>query len=156
VSAAAILAALVMLPVCWDDRREEARSERLQDVATAIDVAASGDDGLAALLVTVGYHESRFCRSAHAGGRRGRGEGIWQIEAGSRRQRPFSGLGLAATTHAAGEAAWLLRHSWQCGSGPAARLTAYAGRTCGEDWPTLRERVATYWWALTRLRKAEK
>lgn len=142
-----MLAALQALPGCWADRHapEGAKATQHAYISRAIAAKAETVDE-AAYLVTIAYHESRICLNTHAGLARGRGRGLWQIECASRRLPPFEGLSYEATEHAAGEALWMIRHSWQCGNQPKDRFTAYAGRACGVSWPTMAARVRTWYW----------
>jgi hypothetical protein len=147
----AVLALLLALPTCWADRAEPGRVERLGTIAHAIE-ASTPSVTVRARLIATAYAESRFCRSVHAGTRKGgRGEGLWQIEPGSHRSRPYSGLTPGATDAAAASAAYLLEHSAQCGPGDAAVLTAYAGRPCGVPWASIQTRVNLTAWARRRL-----
>src|SRR4051812_39014835 len=127
VSAAAITALLLELSTCYAERNDPARVEHLTLQAEAIAaVSASPDE--AAALVAIAKHEGNFCWSVATGRiKGGPGEGPWQLEPGSHRKRPYSGSDLPSLSHAAGEALWLWRHSWQCGPSPAARFRAYAG-----------------------------
>lgn len=158
IDASTVLRVLLQLPVCWADRDEPPaeHAARFEVIATAIARAAEPTRNpvdTAAMLIALGYRESRLCRAVHAGHRRGGvGEGLWQLEPGSRRVRPFSGLSLEATEHAAHQATWLITHSYSCGARPAQRFTLLAfGRCAPGSWPTQRERVQTYWWAVREL-----
>ncbi len=146
-----VLALLLALPVCWADRAEPDRAERLATIAHAIEAAAP-DRTTRARLIATAWSESRLCRAVHEGRRRGGpAAGLWQLEPGSHLHGPYAGLSTEATDAAARSAASLLSRSQQCGSGDAAVLTAYAGRPCGKPWPSLRERVSTCQWARARL-----
>lgn len=153
VAAYAIHAALLALTPCWADRDDSRKAGQLETIAVAIATVASTVDD-AAGLIAIANSESKFSLRVHAGLTGGRGRGLWQLELGSRRKPPFVGLSLADTTHAAGEALWMWRHSWQCGRTLAARFTAYAGRECDTVWPTLHERVNTYYYARGRILRA--
>lgn len=145
----AILTILLALPICWQDRAEPDHGLRMARIARAI--AAQSVD-VRAQLIVVGYYESRFCEAVHAGRKgTGRAAGLWQIERGSRRPGPYSGLSDGETLAAAESAAWLLEHSHRCGHTDAAILTAYAGAPCGSDWPTLSARVKLLRWVRGRL-----
>lgn len=101
----------------------------------------------AAALITIAESESALCADVHAGSRRGwSGIGLWQIEPGSNRRPPFAGLSLEDTTHAAGEALWLWRHSWQCGPDLVSRFKAYGGRPCPVAWLGGGARARLYRW----------
>jgi hypothetical protein len=83
----------------------------------------------AAALASIGDHEGRWCWAVATGRiKGGPGEGPWQLEPGSHRKRPFSGSDVASLSHAAGEALWLWRHSWQCG--PALQLASAPTPAC--------------------------
>ncbi len=148
----ALLAVLLSLPVCWADRGVPAneKASQLATIAGAM-VEHTSDPTELAYLTSIAYHESRFCLAVHAGRTRGPGRGLFQLEPGSRRRPPFTGLSADATAHAAGEALWMVRHSHQCGESPEGRFTAYAGRACGTAWPTLRSRVALWYTVRARL-----
>lgn len=150
--AEALLTVLTSLPVCWADRGVPAneKASQLEVIAAAL-LARTQDPSELAYLTSIAYHESRLCIAVHAGRVRGRGRGLFQIEPGSRRVPPFTGLSFEATEHAAGEALWMVRHSHQCGSTPADRFTAYAGRECEKYWPSLRSRVALWYSVRARL-----
>jgi hypothetical protein len=159
-SAAHVLTVLLAMPPCWADRDAApgAKEAQLTDVAHAVADASGGSRHMSGLLLTIGYHESRWCLAVHSGARRGgRGEGLWQLEGRHHGAGARSGLGLEATTSAARLAAAHLQRSYQCGRGVEALLTAYAGRPCVqalEGWPTLGARVSGYWWAVSALRRA--
>lgn len=169
--AAPVLAVILAQPVCWADRAlpVEVKRDQLGVIADAI-AEASDTPERAALLITIGYHESRWCIRVHAGIKRGgAGEGLWQLEGAHHGDGSRSGLSRYETADAALLASAQLDRSYQCGSSPAAILTAYAGRPCwqsasdprypgdtgvewGYGWPTLTSRVRTYRWALGRIR----
>lgn len=124
---------------------------RLTVIAHAIaSVSESVDD--AAGLLAIGDAESRWCERVHAGrARGGDGVGLWQLERGSHRAPPFAGLCVADTVHAAGEALWIWRHSYQCGGALSSRFESYAGLRCDVAWRGAARRVAFYTWATWRL-----
>lgn len=147
-----VLLVLARLPLC---HRDPPTFERLSVIAAAIATVSDTTDDAAALL-TIGQHESAWCLDVHDGRARGWGAmGLWQIERGSRRVPPFFGTSLDDTTHAAGEALWLWRHSWQCGRSAAARFRAYGSAPCGSSWPGAESRArmfATLSWRLASQR----
>lgn len=181
VTAAIVFAVLQRQPRCWADRKVDPAVKTLQlnTIAVAIDTVAPTVER-AAYLIDIGYQESRWCIDVGSGQRRGgRGEGYWQLEGSHHAAGARSGLSLEATTSQAALASAALRLSRQCGAGPAAVLTAYAGRPCyqaeewylpptdrprscsvgvdcvrQEGWPTLDARVKGYWWAVSALRRA--
>lgn len=152
-----VLAFLIALPVCVADRpHPEAKAAQLATIATAIELATPVPEERAA-LVTIAWFESRLCLAVHAGSvRGGSGEGLWQIEPGSRRTRPFAGLGGAATEHAAAEALWVWRHAGPCAVGLPARFRWYAGLGCRpSSWRGAEPRAAFMVRTLAYLRKPE-
>ena len=154
VSTAAVLVVMQALPSCWADREDPRKPEQLQNLAAAI-AQASPNPLRAAFLVAIGYHESRFCLRVHSGVDTGPGRGIWQLEGQSKRyQGPFVGLTPEETGNAAWVASQIIGRSAQCGSRPADVFTAFAGRACGTVWPTLADRVRTFWFVSARLHRA--
>lgn len=152
-----VLAFLIALPVCVADRpHPEAKAAQLATIAAAIELATPEPEERAA-LVTIAWFESRLCLAVHAGRvRGGTAEGLWQIEPGSHRRRPYAGLSELATEHAAGEALWLWRHAGNCRSGLPARFRGYAGLGCGpSSWKGAAPRAAFMWRTLAYLRKPE-
>ena len=155
---AAVLALLLRQPVCWADRRvpQADKQGQLAAIATAI-ADASPTVERAAYLVAIGWHESRWCLAVGSGAKRGgRGEGYWQLEGSHHAPGARSGLSLEATRSAALLASAQLQRSQQCGKSPAAVLTAYAGRPCGQasgGWLTLTARVRTQRWAAYELER---
>lgn len=139
IAAAAVLRVLLALPVCYG---EEPDPERMVVIAESIAAVSTTRDDAAGLLA-IGTAESAWCESVHAGRKRGGlGVGLWQLEPGSNRRPPFAGVSLDATTHAAGEALWLWRHT--------TRFGAYAGLGC-RSWSGARRRAGLYVWFLGRL-----
>jgi len=149
IPAAPLIALLLSLHTCAREPQTPARAERVTMIAESIaEVSDTPDD--AAGLAAIAVNESSLCEDVHAGKRKGGpGEGLWQIEPGSRRERPFSGLDAASTRHAASEALWLWRHTRGCRS-LAARFGAYAGLGC-RAWPGARARVGIYGFVTMRL-----
>jgi hypothetical protein len=154
-----ILAYLLALPVCYQDRHvlPEVKAEQLSTVAAAISTLAR-DESEAALLVSVAWHESRLCLATHVGETSGRGRGLYQIERASRAPsagKGYVGLTWSETLLATQAAVHVLRRSYQCGQGPRGRFTAYAGRPCHTSWPTLSERERTYYHVLSKLKPSK-
>ena len=146
IPAGPILSVLLQLPACYEDRFDSSYPERMATIAYSIASASSNYDDAAA-LVTIARFESGLCRVVHSGARRGGpGEGLWQLEPGSNRVRPFSGLSLESTEHAAGEALWLWRHSHQCGPSLESRFRGYGGRPCTSKWDGASRRARFYYW----------
>jgi len=140
-SAAAVLAVLLQLPPCYAERNDPLRPAHLGILAEAIE-AATPELPEQAALITILEFESAGCWSVASGRRRGgRGVGPWQIEGGSNRTPPFAGVTLEPLAHAATQALWLWRHSWQCGGSLTARFTAYAGVRCSTLWRGARARA---------------
>jgi hypothetical protein len=141
---APVLAFLLARPVCFGEHHDPAR---LETIATAIAAVSNTRDDAAGLL-TIGTFESHWCERVHSGRVRGwSGQGLWQLEPGSHRHPPFAGLSAEATTHAAGEALWLWRHSYSYGASLEARFRCYGGQR--EGWRGAGPRAAFYWkaWA---------
>lgn len=165
---ALLLAILLALPVARHDLDEPARKrEQLETVATAVAVAAErvrwqGDQrDLAALLVTVGIHESHWELAVGAGNCRpgmcdrdrfGRARAVsyWQLHANpwtlpQERWERLAGLELEPTTLAAIEAALALKRArGMCGPDVRKILSAYAGLGCRRMLPDADKREATY------------
>lgn len=154
VSSAAVLFAMSGLPQCYVDREDPRKPGQMQSIAEAIAHAAPSPRR-AVFLIVIGYHESRFCLRVHSGDHPGRGRGLWQLEGQEKRyQGPFVGLTPEETGNAAWVASAIIGRSTRCGLAPAAVLTAYAGRACGTDWPTLADRVRTFEKVSSRLQRA--
>jgi hypothetical protein len=81
------------------------------------------------------------------------GAGPWQIEPGSNRPPPYAGESLPELTHAARQALWLWRHSWQCGHSPEARFRAYAGTSCSSAWAGAHARTQVLFFATSYLKR---
>ena len=159
---ASLLFAMQGLAVCHADRADARKPEQLDTIAEAIVVASErvrwrGDRRvLAALLLTIAYHESKLCLDVHDGKRGMNGAlTLWQIERGSRLTGYRAGLSLEDTISAAFAAATLLARSFQCGSSPAAMFRAYAGARCDAEFPTLRARTRTFYWLRQRMARVE-
>lgn len=154
-TAAAIIGLLLSRPPCYIERNDPDRVAHVTLQAEAIAaVAATAEE--AAALASIGDHEGRWCWDVATGKRKGGpGEGPWQLEPGSHRPRPYSGADVASLSHAASQALWLWRHSWQCGPSAAARFRAYAGLPCDSKWDGAAKRARFYYWALWQLKKAE-
>lgn len=155
----AVLVVLNVQPQCWADRNVEPSVKRDQYETIAVAIAeASPNLSRAGYLLTIGWHESRWCLDVHSGKERGgRGEGNWQLEGKHHGSEPRSGLSLGATRSSARLASRHVQRSFQCGSKPEQVLTAYAGRPCWQaklGWPTLTSRVRGYWRAVSALRQA--
>lgn len=159
---ASLLFAMQGLAVCYADRQDPRKQAQLETIAEAITVATErtrwrGDRvSLAALLLTIAYHESKLCLDVHAGKRGMNGAlTLWQLERGSRLTGYRAGLSLEDTISAAVAAATLLARSFQCGSAVDGMLRAYAGAKCGVEFPTLRARVRTFHYLRSRMARVE-
>lgn len=143
IAAAAILRVLLALPVCQGERQDP---ERMAIIAAAISSVSNTRDDAAGLLA-IGTAESAWCESVHSGLRHGwSGVGLWQLEPGSHRRPPFAGLSIEDTTHAAGEALWMWRHSYTCGPSLVDRFKVYGGRPCAVAWLGGGARARLYRW----------
>lgn len=150
--AAALLVVLVAFPRAMSDREElpETRAERLGKLATDIADASLGARwrgdrrDLAALLVTIAWHETRIASTFQRTEKRGMGgaQGPWQIEPGAH-SKGDPRLASTAAEH--------LSRSWQCGSGPRGWLTAYAGVPKCAHWNGITARVRTFYWVRSKL-----
>lgn len=155
VSYEAIHYALEKLPIAYEDRNDSYKPEQLRIVARAIESATqmvrwpeNDRVSLAAYLVSIGYHESRYTIRIHAGVPKAHSYGNWQVEPLPHRVRRVDLIGLTfkETESSALIAAGVLAKSWQCGGRPQDIFSAYGGRACKTDWKTLKSRVSTFWW----------
>jgi hypothetical protein len=149
-----VLPFLLSLPTCVADVGSPVKEAQLAVIAQAIEAATPRLEERAA-LITLAWFESRLCLAVHSGARLGGdGEGLWQLEPGSRRERPFSGLGAAETEHAAGQALWLWRRSHCRGQGLPARFRVYAGLGCApSSWAGAAPRARFLAWVAAELRR---
>lgn len=160
---AAVLYAITGLTPCWADRGDIRKPAQLETIAEAITVATErarwrGDRMvLAALLITIAWHESKFCLAIHEGKPGMAGAlTIFQIERGSRLKGYRAGLDLDSTISAATAAADLLSRSHQCGESPISFFRAYTSAACDAEFPTLHARVRTFHVVFARLVRAGK
>lgn len=158
---ATIQTILVSLAPCYAETRPgpwyespEVRLARLALVAKAIGSVARTIDDVAG-LITIAEFEAGYSLRVQAGAIPGLGRGLWGIEPGSNRLPPFEGLGLDATTHAAGEALWLWRHSYQHGANPEARFASYAGLSQAH-WSGAAPRARFFRWVAYRVVLAQQ
>lgn len=146
IAAAPVLRVLLALPTCFGEQPDTAR---LETIAVAVATVSDTRDDAAGLLA-IGTAESRWCASVHSGERQGwSGIGLWQLEPGSHRHPPFAGVSTEATTHAAGEALWLWRHSYSYGPSLESRFTVYGGQRHG--WTGATKRARLYRWISWKL-----
>lgn len=151
------------LPVAYQDRLDaEAKDRQLQTIATSIRAATEATEykgtklELTTYLISIGYHESRFRIKVHQGYLKAYSYGVWQVtpHAFHVKREQLIGLSQEETDSAALIAAYAIAKSFNCGNTPAGHFTAYYGGVpCGTKWKTLDERVNTYWYVYTTLRK---
>jgi hypothetical protein len=158
--AAWVKAALESLPCFVEDRGDPQKNEQLDTIAAAI-AEVSRDAPRpprewAALLLTIGYHESTFSLRIHRGQckpyecDRGRARSAWQLHKNLFTAPIWDELhGLqhtAVQVKAASDA--LKRAYFTCSRSGVpwlqATLNAYAGRRCSAEWPGLGQRVSTF------------
>ena len=168
VSTEAIHHALIALPVAVADRKDSYKPQQLKTIAIAIQAAtesARWPDNqratMAALLVTVGYFESRYALRIHDWNpkRYSYSYGIFQVtpQAHGVQRHELVGLTIAQTTRAATIAAGVLSKSRQCGDTPHGWFTAYYGGVkCGVPWRTLEARTNTFWYVRALIVKYDR
>lgn len=176
-----LLSAIAALPTFHEDvspelsQQKEAQAQMIATAVTqAVDEASgwpSSKQELAALMVTIAWHETKFSLRIHDGRckplecDKGRARGLWQLQA--HRSLPkerwllVAGLNPDATRVAAREAATaLVRSRRMCGVATrggdwvGATIAAYAGRGCGGRLPDLRARTRTYRYLLSLAARA--
>jgi hypothetical protein len=158
--AAWVRAALEALPCFHEDRGNAEKSAQLDTIATAIAEvsreAPRPPREWAALLLTIGYHESTFSLRIHRGEckphecDKGRARSAWQLHKNLFTAPVWDQLhGIEHTdiqVRAASDA--LKRAYFTCGRSGVpwlqATLNAYAGRRCSAEWPGLDRRVRTF------------
>lgn len=158
--AAWVRAAMDALPCFHEDRGDVAKSKQLDVIAAA--VAEVSRDAprppreWAALLLTIGYHESTFSLRIHRGEckpyecDRGRARSAWQLHKNLFTAPIWDQLhGIehtAVQVRAASDA--LKRAYFTCNRSGVpwlqATLNGYAGRRCSAEWPGLDLRVGTF------------
>lgn len=158
--AAWVRAAMDSLPTFVEDRGDPNKAAQLDAIAAAI-ADASRDAPRAprewaALLLTIGYHESTFSLRIQRGEckphecDRGRARSAWQLHKNLFTAPIWDQLhGIENTTiqvQAASDA--LKRAYFTCSRSGVpwlqATLNAYAGRRCSGEWPGLDQRVSTF------------
>lgn len=153
-----IMRALLSLPTFHEDTgAEHAQEKRAQliTVANAIGAAAKGDKDLAAMLVTVAYHESAMSLRIHAGQCKpsecdhGLAASIFQLHSSKRipldEWATLASLDPEATKLAAKRAAQMLIGArYICGRDPARIMTSFAGLRCDAPWAGLAPRLQTF------------
>ena len=158
--AAFVRAAMESLPCFIEDRGDPGKAAQLDAIAVA--VAEVSKDAprppreWAALLLTIGYHESTFSLRIHRGEckphecDRGRARSAWQLHKNLFTEPIWEQLhgieNTAVQVRAASDA--LKRAYFTCSRSGVpwlqATLNAYAGRRCSAQWPGLDQRVSTY------------
>ena len=148
------------LPVYHEDKGSSDKDAQLDAIASAV-AKVSRKAPLpprqwAALLLTIGFHESTFSLRIHAGNckpkecDRGKARGPWQTHRNMDNAAMWDKLhGIVNVDHQVWAADRLLRRvartcSNQAGINVPGILTAYAGRRCFQDWPGLNERLNTF------------
>jgi hypothetical protein len=151
-----ILAMIMALPTCYKDRQDLRVPDFLATEAYAI-AAEARDVDEAAALGSIMHHEAANCirvqtKYTHSGA-----YSVFQLE-GKRHlyPQPFLGLNYNPVHNAVYAAVDTWRHTWNCGPGFANRMTSYAGKPCGVEWKTLRERTNTFWYLRSVLVKEIK
>lgn len=133
-----------------DDQREpeDAQRARIDATGRAIDHAASTPHGRA-LLLAVGWHESRFSHlvcQGHETGDDGAAWGCWQSWDRDR-SGGIEGQAIRARVHLRKAGNWCAARGHERLKGA---ISLYAtGKTC--EWPGADERAATYWAMRRRL-----
>lgn len=166
-----LLAAIAALPVFHEDVGADlvaTKQDQAEMIAGAIAHSVEGAQGwpgtereLAALMLTVAWHETRLSLRIHDGRcrplecDRGRARGLWQLHVHrslpKERWLRVAGLNRESTDNAAHEAAIaLIRSRRMCSIATRGRdwvgatLTAYAGLGCGGRLPDIGSRIQTY------------
>lgn len=158
--AAWVRAAMDALPCYVEDRQDPDKSAQLEAIAAA--VAEVSKDAprapreWAALLLTIGYHESTFSLRIQRGQckpyecDRGRARSAWQLHKNLFTAPIWDQLhGVENTKVQVRAASDALRRAYfTCSRSGVpwlqATLNAYAGRRCSGEWPGLGQRVATF------------
>jgi hypothetical protein len=158
--AAWVRAAMDALPCYVEDRNDPDKSAQLDAIAAAVAEvskdAPRAPQEWAALLLTIGYHESTFSLRIQRGQCKpyecdhGRARSAWQLHKNLFTAPVWDQLhgveNTAIQVRAASDA--LRRAFFTCSrSGMPwvqGTLNAYAGRRCSAEWPGLDQRVATF------------
>lgn len=158
--AAWVRAAMDSLPCFIEDRGDPAKTAQLDAIAAAVaevsrDAPRSPREW-AALLLTIGYHESTFSLRIQRGECKpfecdhGRARSAWQLHKNLFTAPVWDQLhgieNTAVQVRAASDA--LRRAYYQCNRSGVhwvrATLNGYAGRRCSAEWPGLEQRVSTF------------
>jgi hypothetical protein len=165
-----VSAAASSLPVYFEDKAPELESAKASQLASVAAIVAEVSQSKAprppqewaALLLTVGYHESTFSLRIHRGECRprecdaGRARSAWQLHRNLYTAPVWDQLfGLEHTEAQVRAADGMLRRAYHTCSRSGvpwlqATLSAFAGKRCGADWNGLAPRVAT-WSRLVRV-----
>jgi hypothetical protein len=158
--AAWVRAAMESLPCFHEDRGNPDKSAQLDAIAAAVAEvsrdAPRAPREWAALLLTIGYHESTFSLRIHRGEckphecDRGKARSAWQLHKNLYTAPLWDQLhGIEHTqvqVRAASDA--LKRAYFTCSRSGVpwlqATLNGYAGRRCSAEWPGLDQRVSTF------------
>ena|GEM_PF-1449643 len=158
--AAWVRAAMESLPTYVEDRGDPDKSAQLDAIAAAIaDVSRDAPRSpreWAALLLTIGYHESTFSLRIQRGQCKphecdnGRARSAWQLHKNLFTAPVWDQLhgveNTAIQVRAASDA--LKRAYFTCSRSGVpwlqATLNGYAGRRCSAEWPGLDQRVSTF------------
>ena len=155
-----VRAAMESLPTYVEDRGNPDKTAQLDAIAAAI-AEASKDAPRpprewAALLLTIGHHESGFSLRIQRGECKpfecdhGRARSAWQLHKNLYTAPVWDQLhGIENTTIQVKTASEALKRAYFTCSGSGepwlvATLNGYAGRRCGGDWPGLHLRMATF------------
>lgn len=158
--AAWVRAAIDSLPCFIEDRGDPDKSAQLDAIAVAIaDVshdAPRPPREWAALLMTIGYHESTFSLRIHRGQCKphecdnGRARSMWQLHKNLFNAAVWDQLhGIENTAIQVQTASDALKRAYfTCSRSGVpwlqATLNGYAGRRCSAEWPGLDQRVSTF------------
>ena len=176
-----LLTAIASLPIFHEDVGEKfatQKHDQAQMIASAIEKAVEQSTEwpdspreLAALMLTVAWHETRLSLRIHDGLCKphecdnGRARGLWQLHVHRSLPRErwlqVAGFPPENTTRAAQEAAIaLVRSRRMCAVATRGRdwlgatLTAYAGGGCGGRLPDVKARIKTYRRLLTLVQRS--
>jgi hypothetical protein len=152
--------AIHKLPVYYEDKDNSEKEVQLNAIAAAV-AKVSRKAPLpprqwAALLLTIGFHESTFSLRIHEGKCKpkecdhGLARGPWQNHHNMDNDKVWDKLvGIENVESQVWAADHLLRRvsmtcSNEAGITVSGILTAYAGRRCFQDWPGLNDRLNTF------------
>lgn len=155
--------ALFRLPVYHEDQppggvagKTAEKQEQLRaiarEVARVSEKAPLPPRKWAALLITIGFHESTYSLRIFAGNckkwecDRGKARSAWQVHRSVFTEPYWHKLWGMQNVDSQVDAAdaVLRRHLQTCGPTPAGIFTAYMGKRCGSDVRQVQERVATF------------